>query len=241
MAAAMRISAKPVELNDISPWRDLYRHEMNCQVIHDSLHVRPGWTQSFLLESSGAAAGYGSMAIAGPWKDTRTIFEFYLAPQHRSLAFHAFDALLDASHATGMTVQTNDPLLTVMLHTFARDITAESILFADRLTTSHQVDQAVIRRRETENDWVLEVGGAALANGGILYHYNRPYGDIYMEVQEPYRRRGLGAYLVQELKRICYEFGSVPAARCNNGNLASRMTLQKAGFVPCGHILNGFL
>jgi hypothetical protein len=27
--------------------------------------------------------------------------------------------------------------------------------------------------------------------GGILDHYNRPYGDIYMEVAEPFRRRGL--------------------------------------------------
>ncbi len=47
--------------------------------------------------------------------------------------------------------------------------------------------------------------------GDILYHYNRPYGDIYMKVGEPFRKRGLGSFLVQELKRICYEGGSVPA------------------------------
>ena len=35
--------------------------------------------------------------------------------------------------------------------------------------------------------------------------------------------------------------GSVPAARCNIGNLASRKTLQKAGFVPCGNLVAGDL
>jgi hypothetical protein len=43
------------------------------------------------------------------------------------------------------------------------------------------------------------------------------------------------------LKRICYEGGSVPCARCNPDNVASRKTLQKAGFVPCAHILHGTL
>jgi ankyrin repeat protein len=46
-------------------------------------------------------------------------------------------------------------------------------------------------------------------------------------------------FKVQELKRVCYEGGNVPGARCNPRNVASRKTLQKAGFVPCGHILNG--
>jgi GNAT superfamily N-acetyltransferase len=77
------------------------------------------------------------------------------------------------------------------------------------------------------------------AGGDILFHYNRPYGDIYMKVAEPFRRRGVGTYLVQELKRVCYQGGSVPAARCNPTNIASRQTLQRAGFVPCGHIVKG--
>ena len=86
---------------------------------------------------------------------------------------------------------------------------------------------------------VTQIDCGIAATGGILFHYNRPYGDIFMEVAEPFRRGGLGSYLVQELKRVCYEQGNVPAARCNPTNIASRKTLQKAGFVPCGHILSG--
>jgi RimJ/RimL family protein N-acetyltransferase len=62
-----------------------------------------------------------------------------------------------------------------------------------------------------------------------------------MKIAEPFQGRGLGAYLVQELKRACRTGGSVPAARCNIGNTASRRTLQKAGFVPCGNLVSGEL
>jgi RimJ/RimL family protein N-acetyltransferase len=86
---------------------------------------------------------------------------------------------------------------------------------------------------------VVEVDGRMAATGGILFHYNRPYGDIFMDVEDGFRRRGFGSFIVQELKRVCYEGGHVPAARCRTTNLASQRTLQKAGFVPCGHILKG--
>lgn len=62
-----------------------------------------------------------------------------------------------------------------------------------------------------------------------------------MEVAEPFRRRGFGSYFVQELKHACYELGAVPGARCNPTNVASRKTLQRAGFVPFAHILNGII
>lgn len=89
--------------------------------------------------------------------------------------------------------------------------------------------------------WVVALDGRIAGAGGILYHYNRPYGDIYMKIAAPFQRRGLGAYLVQELKRACRVGGSVPAARCNIENTASRKTLQKAGFVPCGNLISGDL
>lgn len=75
----------------------------------------------------------------------------------------------------------------------------------------------------------------------MLFHYNPPFGDIHMQIAEPFRRRGLGTFLAQELKRVCYDAGYVPAARCSPANVASVRTLQKAGFIPCGHILSGSL
>ena len=33
----------------------------------------------------------------------------------------------------------------------------------------------------------------------------------------------------------------IPAARCNVDNTASQLTLQRAGFVPCGNMVTGTL
>ena len=148
----------------VLPVRVRYRQEMNCQIVHDSIHRRDGWTRTYVFTVSGAIAGFGSVAIAGPWQDKPTVFEFYVLPEHRARVFDLFEACLSASGARFMEVQSSDALLTVMLH---------------------------------------------------------------------------GSYLVQELKRLAYELGSVPCARCSSSNIASRKTLQKAGLVPYAHILNG--
>jgi GNAT superfamily N-acetyltransferase len=246
----MELAAKLTALEEIRSWRDLYRQEMNCQIIHDSIHSRPGWTLEYLLSAGGIPVGYGSVAVAGPWKDNPAIYEFYVLPYYRSRLFDFFSVLLAAAGAKRIETQSNDSILTAMLHAFACDAASESILFHDKLTTALAPTAASFRRALASDDpeipedqlltrGVVEVDGIVAAKGGILFHYNRPYGDIYMEVAEAYRRRGLGSYLVQELKRVCYEQGNIPSARCNPANIASRKTLQKAGFVPCGHILTG--
>jgi RimJ/RimL family protein N-acetyltransferase len=88
-------------------------------------------------------------------------------------------------------------------------------------------------------DWGLLYDGALVATGGVLYHYNPPYGDVFMEVATEHRRKGFGTYLVQELKRHCRESGRVPAARCHRNNHASQRTLERAGMVPCACIVRG--
>lgn len=246
----MQISATPARLEDIAPWRDMYRLEMACQIVHDSIHARAGLTDEYLLSEGGTAVGYGSIAVGGPWKGEPTAYEFYVVPNRRQRLFELFQALLDASGARTIISQSNAPLATAMLHTFAGQVTSQAILFHDRAATNWQPPGATFRvptpgevdgvpPEQLKWHGVVELGGQVAASGGILFHYNRPYGDIYMEVAEPFRRQGLGSFLVQELKRVCYEGGSVPAARCGSGNVASRRTLQKAGFVPCGHILKG--
>lgn len=246
----MDFIAKAADLDDILPWRDIYRLEMSCQIIYDSIHGRPGWTREYLLCAGDAVAGYGSLAVAGPWTDKPTLYEFFVLPGYRLNVFALFQSLLDASGAVMIECQSNASLITAMLYTFARDVATESILFEDKITTSHSPAGAVFRGATSAEEpdvpadrlkWlgIVEVEGQAAAKGGVLFHYNKPYGDIWMETAEPFRRRGLGSYVVQELKRICYQGGKVPAARCNPQNVASRLTLQKAGFVPCGQILHG--
>jgi GNAT superfamily N-acetyltransferase len=227
---------------------------MDCQIIHDSIHARPGWSVEYALDLNGAVVGYGSVAVAGPWTTSHALYEFYVNGDCRGRIFEFFDALLAACDATIIETQTNDPILPVMLYTFCQNVRAEAILFHDRFETRLAPEGSGFRPRgggdtvllraldlDETAGWVVTFNGEIAGAGGVLYHYNRPYGDIYMKIAEPFRGRGLGAYLVQELKTACRAGGSVPAARCNIGNVASRRTLQKAGFVPCGNLIVGDL
>jgi GNAT superfamily N-acetyltransferase len=205
-----------------------------------------------MLQSGTDDVGFGSVAVGGPWKDKPAIFEFYVLPEKRTEAFSLFEALLELCGARFMEIQSNDTLLAVMLYAYARDIASEKIVFHDQRTTSLQSPGAKLCCSKTEEEinkhieerqggpeWVLQVDGQDAGKGGILFHYNRPYGDIYMEINEPFRRKGHGAFLVQELKRFAYELGAILCARCSPTNIASRSTLQKAGFAPFAHMLTG--
>lgn len=238
-------------LDGIREHRERYRKEMACQIVHDSWHAR-GFVTSYLFRIHGDIAGYGSVGgSSGEPRDT--VKEIYLLPEHRAAALACFDALVAATDARRITAQTNDRLLTVLLFDRAEDLTSDTILFDDRLRTHLTLAPGAVFRPVNESDrdavflhtvepvgqWGIEADGRIVATGGLLYHYNPPYGDIFMEVAEPYRRRGFASYLIQELKRICYERGKVPGARTGQDNVGSRASLQRAGMMACGRIVRG--
>jgi GNAT superfamily N-acetyltransferase len=225
---------------------------MNCQIVHESIHRRPGWAVTYLLEAENKPAGFSSIAVAGPWKDRPTLVEFYVRPEHRGRVFALFETILATGKPQRFEIQSNDVLAFIMAHTYGRDVVSEKIVFRDAETTEHPSQGAKMVRvtseeearecmveRSGSTDWTLELDGAPIGKGGLAFHYNHPYADVYMSIEEPYRRRGFGAYLVQELKRECYEMGAIPAARCSPDNVGSFRTLQRAGLVPFAHILNG--
>ena len=249
--APPELEVVPAAVQDILPMREDYRAAMGCQIVHDSYHER-GFTDSYLLKVGGEVVGYASVA-GDPHPPREVVKELYVAPAHRAASSDLFRAVLAAARPRWIEAQTNDPFLRVPLFDYAESLRANRILFEDGRTTTAPAPPGVELRRISEDekravfahtlvpvgDWVLDLKGETVATGGLLFHYNPPYGDIHMEVAAPYRGRGYGAYLVQELKRICYETGRVPAARCNVENMASRRTLERAGMVVCGHIVRG--
>jgi GNAT superfamily N-acetyltransferase len=244
------ISVLSTELPHILDMREEYRREMNAQIVHDSWHKR-GFTTSYLCQLDDTIVGYG--AVGGVPPDPKDIVkEFYVQPAHRRFALPLFRELISVSGARRIHAQTNDALLTLMLLDCGTDWTSDAILFADAITTTLPPPDGVTLRpvardehgrvfphtAEPVGEWGLECdGGQIVATAGFLCHYNPPYGDVYMEVDERYRRRGFGSYLVQEVKRLCRERGRVPAARTNIVNVASRRTLERAGMLPCARIL----
>ncbi len=248
----MNISTAPASGRDVLPLRVRHRAEANGQITKDSIHSRPGWTKSYLLLVDSHTVGFGSIAVAGPWKEKPTIFEFYVLPEWRGRAFDLFEAFVGASGPRFFEVQTSDSLLAAMLFTYGRDLVSESVVFRDGLTTLLPSCGATLKRVTSEDEsrlcfearagsseWQIELEAMRVGSGGLTFHYNHPYCDVYIEIDDGARRRGLGAYFVQELKRIAYMMGGIPTARCNPDNVASRKTLQKAGFIPFAHIVGG--
>ena len=50
----------------VLPLRVRCRQEMNCQIVHDSIHRRDGWKVTYIFNVDGVTAGFGSIALAGP-------------------------------------------------------------------------------------------------------------------------------------------------------------------------------
>jgi GNAT superfamily N-acetyltransferase len=244
----MKIAAQRVELNAILALRALFLEEANHQVRHNSRHER-GWSDSYLLVVDGQTVGYGSI-MGREIKDRDTIFEFFVIPPFRNRASELFAQLKAAAKPAFIECQSNDRMFAAMLFEFARNISSDVVLFEEHSVTSLAVPGVLVRRRQDSDvvfshshegvgEFVAELNDEIIATGGFLLHYNPPFADLYMEVREDCRRRGIGSFLLQEVKRECYLAGRVPAARTSIRNLASRACLSRAGLRVCGFMLTG--
>ena len=246
------LAVAEVPVDEILSLREEYRRELACQIVHDSWHER-GFTRSFLLHADGEVVGYGSVGGA-PREQKETVKELYVVPHARGSTLALFRLLVEESGARAVEAQTNDRLLLLVLLDCANELTSEIVLFEDALPSTLDGRGAPFRRlgdeeragafaheHEPVGEYGLVLEGEVVASGGFATDYNPPYADLYMEVAPAHRRCGLGAYLVQELKRACRESGHVPAARCHEANVASRRTLERAGMLPCARIVRGIL
>ncbi|MCB0375694.1 MAG: GNAT family N-acetyltransferase, partial [Sinomicrobium sp.] len=208
------------------------------------------WADPYLLVLDGIEVGYGAVKGKDALKDRDAVFECYILPAYRKWSSELFAALIQISGARYIECQTNDAFLTALLYEFARNVYSDTVLFAESMTTTFLQPGVLFRRRKEDDDvfgksrddagqYVLEKKGEIVADGGFLTHYNLPFADLYMEVKPECRERGLGTFMLQEVKKECYRAGRVPAARCNMNNRASKATLIKAGFRVCGFMLCG--
>ena len=243
------LNITPVSLNEILPFRDQFLEENDFQIRYDACHAR-GWSDSYLLKIKEQPVGYGSVKGKKELSDRDAVFEFFVLPDYRTYRSALFSELLHISGATFIECQSNEQVLTHMMYEFAHCIYADVILFEDHHLPHFMHPELIFRRRKTgepvygksESDageYVLEREGEIVADGGFLTHYNFPYADLYMEVKPECRNQGFGSYLLQEIKKVCYREGRIPAARCNMTNTASRATLLKAGMKVCGYMLTG--
>ena len=235
----MRVEVEPADFADVEPLREGFRAAAGCQIVHDSILPR-GLADAWIVRADGAVAAYG-----GLWNEhfPGRVVEFHALEPHRDARHALFERFLRATGATELEAQTNMPDMMDLLRTFGRRTVEEKVLFRDGGRTALTPPGGTFRRRGPdepgpEGAWVVERDGRVVAAGGVLTHYNPPWGDLYMEVDPSVRRRGLGSWIVQELRRVCREAGHVPAARCDPGNLASWRALERGGMARCGTLLS---
>jgi GNAT superfamily N-acetyltransferase len=239
------------ELDEILPLRNLFLQQNKCQIRYNACHER-GWSDSYILKIENEVAGYGSVKGKEDPEDRDSLFEYFILPQHKKFSYIIFRNLIKTSKVRYIECQTNEPLLFSMLFHFSRQIHAEAMMFRDDTETNLKFPELKFRMRENNDiifehhsepagNYVLTKAGEIIATGGILLHYNFPFADLHMEVNEKFRRQGFGSFLLQELKKECYRMGRVPAARCNIENKASMNTLFKAGFDLAGYLLTGII
>jgi GNAT superfamily N-acetyltransferase len=245
----MTLDVTKTNLQEILYLRNLFLQENNFQIRYNACHER-GWSDSYIVMYNKEKIGYGSIKGSENLSDRDTVFEFYVTPSFRKLSSAAFLELLHSSKASFIECQSNDLLLTSLLYEYGQNISSNVILFEDSITSDIKMDKIVFRKRnetdvvfehkaEPVGDCVLELNKEIVATGGFLLHYNMPFADLYMEVKEDCRRKGLGSFLIQELKKQCYLAGRVPAARTGIENVASKATLIKAGLEIAGFMLLG--
>jgi GNAT superfamily N-acetyltransferase len=239
------VQIEKTQLNQVSDLRALFLKEGGFQFIHNKCHAY-GWADVYLITDRGVSIGYSSVWGKDNRQDRDTIFEFYLIPDYRKYTSSIFSHVTKVSGVPFIECQTNDSLLAAMTFTHASDIHAQSVLFEDDSETNFRINGITFNKQpyttnhpDDRGGYVLDKDGEVMATGGFLVNYNHPYADIYMDVKEPFRQRGLGSLMVQELKKEIYKTGFVPAARCNVKNHASRATILKAGFRVCGYLLEG--
>jgi len=246
----MTISVRPTTLDEISEFRERYQSRAGCQIVHDSILPRRLADPWLFLERS-APIGY-----AGVWNEhyPGRIMEAYFETEDQDVQVAAIEALAVETGATELGGQTNLQGSLALVERCCSSVWTEKLLFAEpeegmstpRARSDLVVPGATFRRRRDEDEgpdgpWVVELGGAVVAAGGILTHYNPPYGDLYMEVAEARRGEGLGSYIVQELRSAAKEAGLVPAARCSPDNVPSRAALERGGLIRCGRLVWGAL
>lgn len=89
--------------------------------------------------------------------------------------------------------------------------------------------------------FIYGIPGAPAIGCGVMKRIipNQVFVDLGMVVAPSQRRRGLGSYIVSDLKERCLRSGLHPVCGCAIDNLASLRSLERAGF-RCAHSLIEF-
>ena len=86
----------------------------------------------------------------------------------------------------------------------------------------------------TDNDEILGIGECRISET------QKPFADIGMITSNRHRRQGIGVFSLAQLKNYCYSQEAKPICSCAFDNIASKKTIEKAGFITSHRILDNY-
>jgi len=185
--------------------------------------------EPFQILDRGSIVGYGAI-----WRDHYLDRVFEVVLQESVAMAELTEAMRTTLGAHEWECQTNIPALERTFAQLPGDANIQNHLFAGPVQPAPVSPE--IRLIATRDGFDAFHNEVCVGNGGLYYHYNRPFTDVSMHVDEPFRRRGYGSAIVRALANQALANGDRPAARCNAENEASRKCLIRGGFVPVGTI-----
>ncbi|MCM1992843.1 GNAT family N-acetyltransferase [Oceanirhabdus seepicola] len=196
----------------------------------------------------------------------KTLVQFYVSKEYYTNAPEIFIYIIKSNKVKDAAVSTKESEYLALCLDNQKSVEVDTYLFVDNQKISHELnsfrnttfrlankgDINIIKNKcdaaydgyyedliENDNLFVLYEGSSLLGIGEFrIIKSNLQYGDIGVVVAEEYHRRGIGTYIINQLKEHCYNKGLEPLACCNVRNMASKSTLEKAGFITNNRVLH---
>jgi N-acetylglutamate synthase-like GNAT family acetyltransferase len=256
----MELHYNRVSQEEVFLLREKYMHGIpESQELFLEIKVRD--SQPYLVREGETYAGY---CLLGRKKD---LTEFYLEPRLYCRAEQVFDHLLRQLEVKTIWCKSFDRMLLSLCLDRKLQYSVDGYLFRE-LNKMHDVklpvgievrqagegDIAMIRKINDsffESDEELEmvfqeellfcffIEKILIGCGTIMKIFPGSHAhDIGMLVNPALRKKGYGTNIISYLVNYCHEKGWRPICGCDIYNLASRRSLEKAGFVSYDRLLH---
>ncbi len=251
------IQFSPTTLHSLEAWRNKYLESLNyAQDMHSESMISwmPGATCWF-LNTNDTPTGYIIL------NNVNELVEFYLANDLLTQKEIIFSRVIENFGIKSVYCKSFDQVLLTCCHKFSGSSKLTGYLFQDYNVQVEGIslDNTIDVRPATMDDIpflksfeneLMEEGeeiepyirnnsvymfmkGKELVGCGYLFNIipGRVHWDVGMWVNQPFRRRGYGAQIISYLMKYCFDNGFLATAGCAEDNAASRLTLEKCGFV----------
>lgn len=198
--------------------------------------------------------------------DERKLFELYIVSHIRDKYEKIFKLIIDEFNLKSALCKTFDhPLLAACMQE-QKSVSVAGILFREKMVKKiPEHNELVIRKAAITdlekisliNEYVFEsveeIRDYILSEQILLFEKeseivgiglytkifeNRLETDIGMLVNEKFRREGFGVFIINYMYNYLKESGLNPQCGCSADNIASKKTLEKAGFISKYSLLN---